>query len=63
MNFRATRRVFFAAAVAASTLASAGIAAAEAVKVEAIYTLPVEQQWINLIHKALNNSSEPADIE
>lgn len=63
MNFRATRRVFLAAAVAASTLASAGIAAADAIKVAAIYTLPVEQQWISRIHKALNAAAERGDIE
>ena len=63
MNFKATRRVFLAAAVAASTLASAGVAAAEAIKVAAIYTLPVEQQWISRIHKALNTAAERGDIE
>ena len=49
-----TRRVVLATAVAFSTLFSAGVAAAEAIKVAAIYTLPVEQQWISRIHKALN---------
>ena len=39
-----SRRVLLASALGASVLASAGIAAAEAVKVAAIYTLPVEQQ-------------------
>ena len=63
MIFSATRRVFLATAVAATTLGSAGIAAAEAIKVAAIYTLPVEQQWISRIHKALNTAAERGDIE
>ena len=32
-------------------------------KVAAIYTLPVEQQWISRIHKALNASMTRGDIE
>ena len=32
-------------------------------KVAAIYTLPVEQQWISRIHKALNASMARGDIE
>ena len=32
-------------------------------KVAAIYTLPVEQQWISRIHKALNTSKARGDIE
>ncbi|MEX0304048.1 MAG: BMP family protein [Leisingera sp.] len=58
-----TRRTMLAAALAASTLFSAGAAAAEKVKVAAIYTLPVEQQWISRIHKALNAAAERGDIE
>ena len=54
-----TRRVVLATAVAFSTLFSAGVAAAEAIKVAAIYTLPVEQQWISRIHKALNAAARP----
>jgi basic membrane lipoprotein Med (substrate-binding protein (PBP1-ABC) superfamily) len=52
-----------AALVAASTLMTAGVAAAEKLKVAAIYTLPVEQQWISRIHKALNTAAERGDIE
>ena len=58
-----SRRVLLASALGASVLASAGIAAAEAVKVAAIYTLPVEQQWISRIHLALNTAAERGDIE
>ncbi|SLN61524.1 BMP family protein [Ruegeria meonggei] len=60
---RLTRRVLLAAVAAASTLYSAGLAAAETVKVAAIYTLPVEQQWISRIHLALNTAAERGDIE
>lgn len=64
MNSRSTtRRVMLAALVAASTLMTAGVAAAEKLKVAAIYTLPVEQQWISRIHKALNSAAERGDIE
>ena len=40
-----------------------GFAAAQDMKVAAIYTLPVEQQWISRIHKALNAAAERGDIE
>ena len=58
-----TRRAALALAVAASGLMHAGAAAAQQVKVAAIYTLPVEQQWISRIHKALNTAAERGDIE
>ena len=52
-----------AAAMAASTVFAAGVAAAEKIKVAAIYTLPVEQQWISRIHTALNTAAERGDID
>lgn len=58
-----TRRVLLATFVALSTMMVAGVAAAEKIKVAAIYTLPVEQQWISRIHKALNAADERGDIE
>ena len=58
-----TKRAFLAAMVAGSTLLAVGAAAAEKVKVAAIYTLPVEQQWISRIHLALNTAAERGDIE
>ncbi|WP_298675512.1 BMP family protein [uncultured Lentibacter sp.] len=58
-----TKRALLAAMVAGSTLLAAGVAAAEKVKVAAIYTLPVEQQWISRIHLALNTAAERGDIE
>ena len=56
-------------ALAAATVAAFGIAGPAAaqkdtpIKVAAIYTLPVEQQWISRIHKALNAAQERGDIE
>ena len=58
-----TKRAMLAAMVAGSTLLAAGSAAAEKLKVAAIYTLPVEQQWISRIHKALNTAAERGDID
>ncbi len=47
-------------ALALSPLAAAAM---EKIKVAAIYTLPVEQQWISRIHKALNAAAERGDID
>ncbi len=58
-----TRRVLLSALIIASTIFSAGVAAAEKTKVAAIYTLPVEQQWISRIHQALNSAAARGDIE
>ena len=62
-RFAITRRVLLAATAAAGVMISAGVAAAEKVKVAAIYTLPVEQQWISRIHKALNAAAARGDID
>ena len=32
-------------------------------KVAAVYTVPVEQQWVSRIHKALNAAEERGEIE
>ena len=58
-----TRRVLLPALLALSALMATGAVAAEKIKVAAIYTLPVEQQWISRIHKALNAAAERGDIE
>ncbi len=58
-----SRRLVLALAAGLGLMASAGIAAAEAVRVAAIYTLPVEQQWISRIHKALKAAEARGDIE
>jgi basic membrane lipoprotein Med (substrate-binding protein (PBP1-ABC) superfamily) len=44
-------------------LSSGGLAAAEKIKVAAIYTVPVEQQWVSRIHLALNKAVERGDID
>lgn len=58
-----TRRILLAAFVAVTALFTAGAAAAEKIKVAAIYTLPVEQQWISRIHIALNAAAERGEID
>jgi len=58
-----TRRLVLASAIGLGLIGSAGMAAAEAVKVAAIFTLPVEQQWISRIHKALKAAEARGDIE
>jgi basic membrane lipoprotein Med (substrate-binding protein (PBP1-ABC) superfamily) len=55
-----TRRGLFAAATGL-TLATAA-QAADPIKVAAIYTVPVEQQWVSRIHKALNAAVDRGDI-
>ena len=58
-----TRRLLLALAIGAGMAGTAGMAAAQAVKVAAIFTLPVEQQWISRIHKALKAAEARGDIE
>jgi basic membrane lipoprotein Med (substrate-binding protein (PBP1-ABC) superfamily) len=58
-----SRRFVLASIAATAVAVSAGAAAAEKIKVAAIYTLPVEQQWISRIHKALNAAAERGDID
>lgn len=64
--FRLTRRAVLAAATLAIGAAVAGAPAeaqkAKPIKVAAIYTVPVEQQWVSRIHKALNAAQERGDI-
>ncbi len=47
---------------AAALLTGASPVAAEPLEVAAIYTVPVEQQWVSRIHKALNAAVERGDI-
>ncbi len=55
--------------LAAAALATLGLAApaaaqkAKPIKVAAIYTVPVEQQWVGRIHQALNAAKDRGDIE
>jgi basic membrane protein A and related proteins len=57
------RRTVIAGVASVGLLGMAGASVAEAIKVAAIYTLPVEQQWISRIHKALNAAKDRGDIE
>ncbi|NIZ59720.1 BMP family ABC transporter substrate-binding protein [Sedimentitalea sp. CY04] len=62
-KFSITRRAFMAGAAALALMLPAGMALAEGVKVAAIYTLPVEQQWISRIHLALNAAKDRGEID
>jgi len=57
------RKCLLGVAFAMTAVFSTGVVAADKMKVAAIYTLPVEQQWISRIHKALNSAAERGDIE
>lgn len=61
------RRLLKAGAAGASFLAMPGLigraSAQEKLKVAAIYTVPVEQQWVSRIHKAANAAVERGEIE
>jgi basic membrane protein A and related proteins len=57
-------RVFLSVCAAALALAFGAPAVAQnKVKVAAIYTVPVEQQWVSRIHKALNAAKDRGEIE
>ncbi len=60
------RRVLINACVGASLFSSLGSLsafAADKIKVAAIYTVPVEQQWVSRIHKALNEAKGRGEID
>jgi basic membrane lipoprotein Med (substrate-binding protein (PBP1-ABC) superfamily) len=64
-RIRWTRRCALGAAGAllAATLLPGTALAQEKLKVAAIYTVPVEQQWVSRIHKALNAAVAKGEIE
>ncbi|MBA68095.1 MAG: BMP family ABC transporter substrate-binding protein, partial [Rhizobiales bacterium] len=61
------RQLLAASALGALVLAMPGLTgvarAADPIKVAAIYTVPVEQQWVSRIHKAALAAQERGDIE
>src|SRR4051812_48295967 len=57
------RRSAIAIALAALAAAIAPVAAQSKLKVAAIYTVPVEQQWVSRIDKALKAAVARGDIE
>ena len=66
--FRASRRGLLKFAAAGSVLPLAGLFAGfaraqAAIRTAAIYTVPVEQQWVSRIHKAATTAKERGDIE
>src|ERR671911_341456 len=48
--------------VAATGRSAFAQAKSKPIKVAAIYTVPIEQQWVSRIHKALNGAKERGDI-
>lgn len=65
MSFSKSKRALMSAAVAAVIAAAVPFQPAEAadpLKVAAIYTVPVEQQWVSRIDKALKAAQERGDI-
>ncbi|MCK3779545.1 BMP family protein [Ensifer sesbaniae] len=66
-NFAISRRTLIKAVGASAVVAAAGLPnrllAADPIKVAAIYTVPVEQQWVSRIHKAANAAKDRGDIE
>jgi len=66
MRFEGKRRTWLKLAAAAGASALAGVQPAWAqarVKVAAVYTVPVEQQWVSRIHKALNEAKARGEID
>ena len=66
--FRVNRRDILKFSTAGAALPLATIFpqlanAAEAIKTAAIYTVPVEQQWVSRIHKAATTAKDRGDIE
>jgi len=59
---RATFAVAAAAVAAVAFVAPASAQKTKPIKVAAIYTVPVEQQWVSRIHKALNAAKDRGDI-
>jgi basic membrane lipoprotein Med (substrate-binding protein (PBP1-ABC) superfamily) len=63
MNAHAlVRRALLGFTAAAALLPAAAFAQAK-LKVAAIYTVPVEQQWVSRIHKALNEAKAKGEID
>ncbi|WP_417681093.1 BMP family protein [Roseibium sp.] len=64
--FNWSRRAFLSATFAAAAVAALPFQPASAkdkpLKVAAIYTVPVEQQWVSRIHKALTAAQDRGDV-
>ena len=58
-----SRRTLLGFAAAAALLAAVPAFAQQKLKVAAIYTVPVEQQWVSRIHKALEAAKARGEVE
>ena len=63
MNRRPILKTALLAAAVTLLAPALSFAQAAKIKVAAIYTVPVEQQWVSRIHKALNAAKDRNDIE
>ena len=66
MHSPVSRRTLLKTAAAGAAIAAAfpsRLLAADPIKVAAIYTVPVEQQWVSRIHKAATAAKERGDID
>ena len=64
MHARRSWLKFVAAAAGLSLAGTASVALAQTkLKVAAVYTVPVEQQWVSRIHKALNAARDRGEVE
>ena len=63
MSLMSRRVVVLGSLAAALTVPMIAQAQNKKLKVAAIYTVPVEQQWVSRIHKALNAAVARGDIE
>ncbi|MGQ9371260.1 BMP family protein [Azospirillum sp. ST 5-10] len=63
--FGTTRRAVLGGLAVACTVLAAGVPAwaQDKLKVAGIYTVPIEQQWVSRIHKALTAAKERGDID
>src|ERR687890_487819 len=62
-----SRRSVMSLGIGLAGLAAAGTSAfgqekKRPIKVASVYTVPVEQQWVSRIHKALNAAKERGDV-
>ena len=62
MAFPSARRALLAAMALGAVWLAVGAQAQEKLKVAAIYTVPVEQQWVSRIHQALKAANLRGDI-
>ncbi len=64
MHARRSLLTLVAAAIGVSLAGAAPLALAQAkLKVAAVYTVPVEQQWVSRIHKALGAAKDRGEID